>query len=82
MRSAAAAICAAAAMPSSLGIFTSSTTRSGRCSVDQLDRLLAVAGLADDVVALFGEHLGEVEPDQRLVLGDHDATAGAVRVPH
>jgi hypothetical protein len=33
--------------------------------------LLAVAGLADDLIALLGEHLREVESDQRLVLGDH-----------
>ena len=31
----------------------------------QLDRGRAVAGLADDVVTLLGEHLGEVHPDQR-----------------
>ena len=42
----------------------------------QLDGRLPVAGLADDVVALLVEHLGEVEPDQRLVLGDHDDAAG------
>ncbi len=39
----------------------------------QLDRLLAVAGLADHVVALLAEHLGEVHPDECLVLGDHHA---------
>ena len=44
----------------------------------ELDRLLAVAGLADDVVALLGEHLGEVHPDQRLVLGDDDAAHAGV----
>ena len=36
----------------------------------ELDGLLAVAGLADDVVALLLEHLLEVEADERLVLGD------------
>ena len=45
----------------------------GPVLLGQLDRLVAVAGLADDVVALLGEHLGEVHADQRLVLGDHDA---------
>ena len=40
----------------------------------QRDRLLTVGGFGDDDVALFFEHLLEVEPDQRLVLGDHDAT--------
>src|SRR6478609_150371 len=38
----------------------------------QLDGLLAVAGLADDVVALLSEHLDEVETDEGLVLGDED----------
>ena len=64
---------AAAAMPSTFGIFTSMITRSGRSCAGQLDRLLAVAGLACDDVALLGEHLGEVEPDQRLVLDDQHA---------
>ena len=45
----------------------------GAVLLGQLDRLLAVAGLPDDVVPLLGEHLGEVHADQRLVLGDHDA---------
>ena len=39
----------------------------------QRDGLLAVAGLADDVVAVLAEHLGEVEADERLVLGHEDA---------
>ena len=39
----------------------------------QLERLLAVAGLTGDDVALLGEHLGEVEADQRLVLDDEHA---------
>ena len=37
---------------------------------------LAVLGLPHDVVPLLLEHLGEVEADQRLVLGDHDAGRG------
>ena len=65
------AICSAAEMPSSMGIFTSRITRSGRCSIGELDRRLPVAGLADDGVALLLQHLLEVEADQRLVLGDH-----------
>ena len=40
----------------------------------QAHRLLAVAGLGDDREALLLEHLPKVEPDQRLVLGDHDAS--------
>ena len=40
---------------------------------DELDRLVAAAGLADDLVALLLEDLLEVETDDRLVLGDHDA---------
>ena len=42
----------------------------------KLDRRLAVASLADDLVLLFLEHLLEVEPDQRLVFGDHDTERG------
>ena len=38
-------------MPSSTGILTSSTTRSGRSSSASRDGVLAVPGLADDVVA-------------------------------
>ena len=38
----------------------------------QLYRGLAVARLPDDVVALLGQHLDQVEADQRLVLGHDD----------
>ncbi len=38
----------------------------------ELDGALPVAGLPYDVVLLLSEHLGEVEPDERLVLGDDD----------
>ena len=38
----------------------------------EIDRLLPVARLTDDLVALFGEHLDQVHPDQGLVLGDED----------
>ena len=44
----AAAIRSAAEMPSRRGIFTSRTTRSGRCSLGQRDGLLTVGGLGDD----------------------------------
>ena len=71
-----AAIRSAAAIPSSTGILTSRMTRSGRSSSASATAPGAVAGLADDVVALLGEHLGEVHPDQRLVLGDDDRGAG------
>ena len=40
---------------------------------DELDGLVAPAGLADDFVALFFEQLLQVEADDGLVLGDHDA---------
>ena len=66
-------ICSAAEMPSSPGILTSRMTRSGRSSSASRPPL-AVAGLADDVVALLREHLDEVEADQRLVLGDDDSS--------
>ncbi len=39
----------------------------------ELDRLVASGGLADDLVALLLEELLEIEPDDRFVLGDHDA---------
>ena len=42
----------------------------------KLDGLLPVPGLANHVVALLAEHLCEVEPDQRLVLGDDNARPG------
>ena len=72
------AICSAAAIPSSTGILTSRITRSGRSSLGQLDRGRPVTGLADDVVPLLGEHLGEVHADQDLVLG-HDHGPGGSR---
>ncbi len=69
-------IVAAAVMPSTFGIFTSMITRSGRSARASSTRLLAVAGLTGDDVALLGEHLGEVEPDQRLVLDDEHPQSG------
>jgi hypothetical protein len=36
------------------------------------DSLLAVAGLRADLEPGTGEHLDEVEPDDRLVFGDQD----------
>ena len=52
----------------------------------EVDGLLAVAGLADDLVALLGQHLGEVHADECLVLGDDDAayggSGGAVGLRH
>ena len=47
-------------------------TRSGRSSLGEPHRGLAVAGLAADVEALLLEHLAEVEADERLVLGEQD----------
>src|SRR3954462_14152513 len=69
----------AAAMPSRRGIFTSRITRSGRSSSVQAagggaDRRGARAAAPPcathrhDVVPLLVEHLGEVHPDQCLVL--------------
>src|SRR5882724_1332596 len=50
----------------------------------QTNGSLAVAGLTDDVVALFDEHLGQVQPDEGLVLGDqHPLALGTcLRVGH
>jgi hypothetical protein len=44
----------------------------GAVLLGQLDGPRAVGRLPHDVVPLLGEHLGEVHPDQSLVLGDHD----------
>ena len=52
-------------------------------ALGQVDRFLAVAGLPDHEVALLAQHLGQVEPDQRLVLGDEDPPGRiTVRVGH
>ena len=42
----------------------------------EIDGLLAIGGLTDHRIALFLEHLLEVEPDQRLVFGDQNAQWG------
>ena len=54
----------------------------GAVLLGERDRGLAVAGLADDVVALLDEHLGEVHADQRLVLGDDDAAGPGLYGAH
>ena len=66
------AISDAASMPSRRGILTSMMTRSGRRLRGQVDRLLPVAGLTDDLVYLFAQHLSQVHPDERLVFGDEN----------
>ena len=38
----------------------------------QGDGLLTVRGLADDVETLFDQHFPQIQPDQGLVLSDHD----------
>ena len=45
---------------------------SSRSPFCQIDGFLPVAGLTDDVVSLFPEHLCEVESDQCLIFGDQD----------
>ena len=62
-------------MPFTFGILTSMNTMSGPRGARERDRLRAVARLADDLVALFLEHLAQVHADQRLVLGDQYAHA-------
>ncbi len=47
--------------------------RSGLELADELDRVIAATGLPDHLVALFFEDLFEIETNDRLVLGDHDA---------
>ena len=39
----------------------------------QVDGLRAVAGLADDLMAHVFQRLAQVQPDDRLVVRDHDA---------
>ena len=46
--------------------------RSGSSSRTSSIGLIAVAGLADDLVALLLERLAQVHPDDGFVLGDHD----------
>ena len=55
------------------GILMSRIARSGCSVADELDRLVAAAGLADDHVALLLEGLPKVHADDGLVLGDHDS---------
>ena len=62
-------ICSAAVMPSMTGHLDVHDDDVGLELDRHRDGLLAVAGLADDVVAGLAEHLGEVEADHRLVLG-------------
>ena len=44
----------------------------GPQALGELDGLLPVAGLANDVVSLLAEHLGEIEADECFVLGDEN----------
>ena len=66
-------IARAASIPSIPGMRTSSSARSGVAGARQLDRLDAVARLGHHVESGPAEHGGEVEADDRLVLGDQDA---------
>ena len=77
------AIWRAAERPSRPGHLDVEDREVGLELADELDRLVAAAGLADDVVALLLEELLEVEADDRLVLGDDDAggrVGGSTRV--
>ena len=56
---------------------TESATALPLGSAFELDGAGTVRRLRDDVVPLLGQHLGEVHPDQGLVLGDHDAGRAA-----
>ena len=59
-------------MPSSPGIVTSSTTRSGRLSSRDAERLVAVGG-EHDLEALGFEVPAHDVADMRFVVGDDDA---------
>jgi hypothetical protein len=41
----------------------------------QTDGLLTVTGLTDDVEPGVSQHFDDIEPDEHLVLGDHDAAS-------
>jgi hypothetical protein len=71
-------IARAASMPSMPGHLDVEDREVGTERADELDRLVTAARLADDLVALLLEGLAEVEPDDRLVLCDHDADGHAV----
>ena len=45
----------------------------GAGAPDRVDRLPAVGGLGDHVDAVAGQDHPEAGPDQRLIIGDHDA---------
>ena len=55
------------------GIVRSRRTSSGCARARQLDRLLAVARLADDVEAVLLEQRGERLARQRVIVDDEDA---------
>ena len=62
------------AMPSIFGIRTSISTTSGRARLDEVDRLLAVGGLADDrEVGLGLQDHPQPLADHRLVVDQRDA---------
>ena len=65
-----------AANPSSSGICRSSTATSGRCSTTSFTALAPVGGHADDLdVGQRPEQRGQPGPDDRVVVGQHHATA-------
>ncbi|GAB2666543.1 hypothetical protein GCM10027088_51640 [Nocardia goodfellowii] len=39
----------------------------------QIHRLLAVTGLTDDQIALFGQHLHQIHPNERLIFSNDDS---------
>ena len=61
--------------PSKPGSMRSSTTRSGACCSNGVDRAGAVVGLLDDE-ALGAQPVGDGLVDHRLVLDDEDARGG------
>ena len=61
------------AMPSSSGILMSMMTISGCSLRESSSAAPAITGLADHVIAKLSQHLAQVEPDQRLVIGDQHA---------
>ena len=67
----------AAEMPSRTGILTSITTRSGRSSSASRTACSPSPASPTTSKPAVAQHLDDVEPDQRLVLGDDDAAGGA-----
>src|SRR5437773_2411488 len=57
----------------------SATSRSSSASSTYRDALFPTPRLPDDVVPLLRQHLGQIHPDQRLILSDHHTLSSHTR---